>query len=91
MSRNRLKLNPNPVIRSRAGSMTPRIKLTPGKLILIAIGLLCLGVALPFLMVIDVIPSTFFMNFFSYTASTLGLILGLIGLAYYTRDNRKGK
>ncbi len=69
--------------------MNPRINLTPGQLILIALLLMLTGVALPFLMVIHIIPSTFFINFFSFTASTAGLILGLIGVAYYAGRGRK--
>jgi membrane associated rhomboid family serine protease len=48
-----------------------------------------LGVILPFLMVLHIIASTFFLNFFSYTASLVGLILGLIGSAYYVRLKKK--
>lgn len=59
------------------------------KLILLGF-LLCLsGVVLPFLMVIRVLESTFFLNFLSYTASILGLFLGIIGAAYYVRENRQ--
>lgn len=59
------------------------------KLILLGF-LLCLsGVVLPFLMVIRVLESTFFLNFLSYTVSILGLFLGIIGAAYYVRENRQ--
>jgi hypothetical protein len=50
-----------------------------------------LGVALPFLMVINRLPSTFFLNFFSYTASVCGLILGIIGASLYIQKNRNKK
>jgi hypothetical protein len=33
--------------------------------------------------------STFFLNFFSYTASLVGLILGIIGSAMYVRQEKK--
>jgi hypothetical protein len=58
---------------------------------LIAIGLLMalLGVILPFLMVMKILPSTFFLNFFSYIVSVLGLFIGLIGAAFYVRLNKK--
>jgi len=46
------------------------------------------GVILPFLMILRVLESTFFLNFFSYTISTLGVILGIIGAAMYVRENR---
>ncbi len=52
--------------------------------------LLCLsGVILPFLMVLKILESTFLLNFLSYTASILGLFLGIIGAAYYVRENRQ--
>jgi hypothetical protein len=58
---------------------------------LIALGFLLsmMGVALPFLMLIHLIPSTFFLNFFSFTASMIGLILGIIGVAMYVQHHRK--
>lgn len=37
------------------------------------------GIVLPFLMVIHVLESTFFLNFFSYGVSFSGLVLGSIG------------
>jgi len=40
-------------------------------------------------MILKVIGSTFFLNFFSFTASILGLFLGLIGAAFYVRERRK--
>jgi hypothetical protein len=59
------------------------------KLMLIGFVLLLLGFGLPFLMLLGYLPSTFFLNFFSYGASTVGLILGFIGIAFYMRRNRK--
>ena len=59
--------------------------------ILIGIGvfLLVLGVVLPYLMVVQIIPSTFFLNFFSYTASFLGLIIGMLGAMTIIVRSRK--
>jgi hypothetical protein len=48
--------------------------------------LVVIGVALPFMMVIQVIESTFFLNFFAFTASLVGMFLGVIGVAYYVRN-----
>ncbi len=64
-------------------------RMRPWHLILIGFLLSVLGVALPFLMVIQVVPSTFFLNFFSFTASLGGLLLGIIGAALYVRQHRK--
>ena len=51
--------------------------------ILVIIGFLLAisGVALPFLMVIKMLESTFFLNFFSYAAQVSGVILGILGIA----------
>jgi hypothetical protein len=38
-----------------------------------------LGMILPFLIVIRVLESTFFLNFFAWGASVSGLTLGLMG------------
>ncbi len=63
--------------------------LRPWGLILMGFFLSVTGVALPLLMVIQVIQSTFFLNFFSYIASSVGLSLGIIGAASYVREHRK--
>lgn len=61
----------------------------PVHIILLGFGLLVLGVVLPMLMILQVLESTFFLNFFAYICSFLGLIFGLIGTAWYTRKNRR--
>jgi hypothetical protein len=47
-----------------------------------------MGVVLPFLMVMQVLESTLFLNFFSFIISLVGIIIGVIGSAYYYRTNR---
>ena len=61
---------------------------SPGFLLSLGIFLMLLGIILPFLMVIKVLESTFFLNFFSYGVSVAGLALGTIGFALWSR-NRK--
>jgi hypothetical protein len=58
---------------------------------LIAIGfvMVLLGAILPFLMVMQILESTFFLNFFSYTVSVGGLFLGIVGAAYLVRYRRR--
>jgi LPXTG-motif cell wall-anchored protein len=58
-------------------------------LILIGFVMVLLGAILPFLMVMRIITSTFFLNFFSYGMSMVGLFLGLIGSAFFVRYRRK--
>lgn len=59
-------------------------------LLLLVLGLLLmlLGIVLPFLMVIQVLESTFFWNFFSWGASVAGLSFGMIGFAMNARNRR---
>jgi hypothetical protein len=65
------------------------MSISPVQMILIGLVLMILGVVLPFLMVLKVIQSTFFLNFFSYGASLVGLFLGVIGSAFYLRQHKK--
>jgi hypothetical protein len=58
-------------------------------LILIGFVMVMLGAILPFLMVMRILTSTFFLNFFSYGASLVGLFLGIIGCANLVRYHRK--
>lgn len=57
----------------------------PGFLLLFGMTLMLAGIVLPFLMVIHVLESTFFLNFFSWGASVAGLAFGTIGFATYAR------
>jgi len=47
----------------------------------IAFVLLAIGLIIPFLMTIRVIPSSLLLGFLSYALSTLGLFIGIIGIA----------
>ena len=64
----------------------------PKLLFVTAVLLMLFGVAMPFLMVIHLVESTFFLNFLSYGASMLGLLLGIVSVAMQnvgrgTKDN----
>jgi hypothetical protein len=54
-------------------------------LILLGFFLLLFGWIMPLLMLMHVLPSTFFLNFFSYIVSLVGLVLGIVGVAFYVR------
>ena len=56
-----------------------RAWLTTGRMVAIGLVLMLLGIALPFLMVLDVIESTFFLKFFSYIISLVGMLVASIG------------
>jgi hypothetical protein len=58
-------------------------------IIIIGFLLVLTGAVFPFLMVFNVLESTLFLNLFSFSASTAGLFLGMIGGALYIRSKRK--
>ena len=62
---------------------------SPRFLLSLGLILMLLGVILPFLMVIHVLESTFFLNFFSWGASVAGLAFGTIGFAMYSRERKE--
>jgi membrane associated rhomboid family serine protease len=58
---------------------------------LIALGFLFvfIGFLVPFLMVIGILPAGFILSIISYLASVGGLILGVIGAAFYVRERNR--
>ena len=61
----------------------------PRLIFVIGFLLVLLGAAIPWLIVLHVIKSTFFLNFLAAGASTAGLILGVIGTAFYVRLHKR--
>lgn len=55
-------------------------------MMIIAFVLLLAGACVPFLMMMRIIESTFFLNFLAYIASMGGLILGIIGVVLYVNE-----
>ena len=66
-------------------------QLDPKVLLPVAFFLLLFGAAAPFLIVIGVLESTYWLNFLSFGASVVGLFLGLLGVAAYRQDHRRDK
>ena len=62
--------------------------LSPWMMIGIGFVLVLFGAVAPFLMVMKILPSTFFLNFLAYAASVTGLILGVVGSLMYVRGRR---
>ncbi len=62
---------------------------SPRLLLSLGVILMLLGTALPFLMVIQMLESTFFLNFFAWGASVSGLGLGTIGFALWSKNRRE--
>ena len=67
------------------------IRLSPRAIIFIGFILVLLGFLLPLLMVVKVLESTYFLNFFSFTASLIGLFLGLMGSAQMAAEARRSR
>jgi len=61
----------------------------PAAIIILGFFLLVIGWLLPFLMLLHILPSTFFLNFFAYILMLVGLILGIVGSALYVRLRKK--
>ncbi len=61
----------------------------PVRMILLGFVLSVAGTVLPLLMVIQVLPSTFFLNFLAYVCMIAGLFLGIIGASRYVREHRR--
>jgi hypothetical protein len=54
----------------------------------LALTLMLLGVILPFMMVIHLLESTFFLNFFSWAMSVIGLALGMISVSLMVKRQK---
>jgi hypothetical protein len=61
---------------------------SPGFLLSLGVLLMLLGIVLPFLMVIRLLESTFFLNFLSWGASVAGLAFGTIGFALWSKGRK---
>jgi len=65
------------------------IDLNPRALLFLALGLLLFGWLMPFLMVLHLVESTFFLNFLSWGASVSGFYLGIVAVAGLVRKRKK--
>ena len=62
--------------------------MSPIAMLVIGFFLVVYGMVMPFLMVLNILESTFFLAFTSYAATFTGLLFGVIGIATYTREHR---
>jgi ABC-type tungstate transport system substrate-binding protein len=62
-------------------------RVNPRLMVGIAFIMLLLGVALPLMMVMHIIPSTFFLNLMAYLCSFFGIIIGFIGTLLLSKQN----
>jgi hypothetical protein len=63
----------------------------PTRILVIGFILVLFGFVGPFLMVLDILPKTFFLSFLSYGSSVGGLFMGIIGTASMVRIKRQEK
>ena len=61
------------------------------RLIIIGFLLVLTGAVLPFLILLRILPSTFFLNFLAYFSSVVGIFLGIVGVAMYAGEKRRKK
>lgn len=64
------------------------IKWEPWKMIALGGSMMLVSVILPLLMVIQVLSSTFFLNFLAYSLSVAGLFIGFFGMVSIVRIKR---
>ncbi len=63
--------------------------MSPFKLVGLGMLLVILGVLGPLLMVLELVATTYWLSFLSYGASIGGLLLGLMGSAFYVRERTR--
>lgn len=64
------------------------MRMRPWQIIALGFVLVLLGFLVPFMMEIYVIGKSYLVSFLSFAASVVGLLLGVIGAAMYTRPER---
>ena len=64
------------------------LKMQPWKMILLGASMMLVSMVLPWLMVLQILRSTFFLNFLSYGLSVAGLFIGFIGMMSMVRIRR---
>ena len=62
---------------------------TPIRMLIIGGIFVVASVVLPLLMVVKVLESTYFLNFFSYTIGLVGTFMGIAGASMYVKYNRR--
>lgn len=64
-------------------------RLHPREIIAIGFVLVLFGFLAPFLMTIKIVKTSYALSFLSYGASVSGLLLGIIGAAWYSRLDKR--
>jgi len=61
----------------------------PRLLIVLGFVLVLIGAVVPYLMLLRLLEPDFFLSFLAFGASFVGLMLGIIGAAWYVRFRRR--
>jgi membrane protein implicated in regulation of membrane protease activity len=64
-------------------------RINPRLMMVIGVLLMVTGIVLPALILIKILESTYFINFFSYFCQVLGLVLATLGLVTHVGIRRK--
>jgi hypothetical protein len=63
-------------------------EMNPNLLLGIGLLLMLIGFGLPTLMIMRYLESTFLLNFIAYSASFIGLVMGMLGVVMVTKRRR---
>jgi membrane protein implicated in regulation of membrane protease activity len=64
------------------------LKLQPWKMIALGGAMMLVSMVLPWLMVLQILRSTFFLNFLAYGLSVAGMLIGFIGMVSIVKIRR---
>jgi hypothetical protein len=63
--------------------------MSPKSMMLLGVGLMVFGVVIPFMMILRIIDTSFWLTFLSYGASVSGLVIAFLGLIMYARKEKQ--
>jgi membrane protein implicated in regulation of membrane protease activity len=64
------------------------LKMQPWKMIVLGASMMLVSMVLPWLMVLQILRSTFFLNFLAYGLSVAGMLIGFIGMVSMVKIRR---
>jgi membrane protein implicated in regulation of membrane protease activity len=64
------------------------LKMQPWKMIVVGASMMLVSMVLPWLMVLQILRSTFFLNFLAYGLSVAGMLIGFIGMVSMVKIRR---
>ncbi|MBW6466142.1 MAG: hypothetical protein K0B06_06535 [Brevefilum sp.] len=67
------------------------LKMEPWKMIALGGAMMLVSMVLPWLMVLQILRSTFFLNFLAYGLSVAGMLIGFIGMVSLVKIKRTEK